>query len=57
MTRKSLTLVLAEKTEGAMAVHRPQGTLHEGASHDPALGERLQVYEQKGEEDNSEMEE
>ena len=52
MVLKSLTLVLIEKTEGAMAVRQPQGTLCEGASRDPSLGERLQVHEQKGEDGN-----
>ena len=39
MMLKSLTLVLIEKTEGAMAVRQPQETPHEGDSHDPSLGE------------------
>jgi hypothetical protein len=53
MTQKSLTFVLTEKIEGAMVVCRPLGTLREGASRDPSLGERLQAHEQKGQEGNS----
>ena len=50
---KSLTLVLVEKIEGVTAVRRPQGTLREGVSYDPYLGERSQAHKQKEGEDNS----